>query len=215
MNDVYYAAELEEVCLVDDNQFTLAISNEAGALSFIYNDCDSIVQSIMHIRNRWELSQPSSTSVHPKIRPKDVPGTLLNMALLNLGSSDPNLRTAAYNLLCALTATFDLKIEGQLLETSGLCIPCNNTIFIKHLSETLAANDPHLTLEFLVECVEGFKSSTIELKHLCLEYMTPWLNNLVSLSILFEYPSEVLHAMKLKILMFFGVDKFNFMISRI
>lgn len=41
------------------------------------------------------------------------------MALLNLGSSDPNLRTAAYNQLCALTATFDLKIEGKLLETSG------------------------------------------------------------------------------------------------
>lgn len=58
-------------------------------------------------------------TVHQKIRPKDVPGTLLNMALLNLGSPDPNLRTAAYNQLCALTATFDLKIEGQLLETSG------------------------------------------------------------------------------------------------
>lgn len=41
------------------------------------------------------------------------------MALLNLGSADPSLRTAAYNQLCALTATFDLKIEGQLLETSG------------------------------------------------------------------------------------------------
>ena len=118
-------------------------------------------------------------SVHTKIRPKDVPGTLLNMALLNLGSSDPNLRTTAYNLLCALTTTFDLKIEGQLLETSGLCIPSNNTIFIKHLSETLAANDPHLTLEFLEECIQGFRASTIELKHLCLEYMTPWLNNLV------------------------------------
>lgn len=128
---------------------------------------------------RWELSQPDSMSVHPKIRPKDVPGTLLNMALLNLGSSDPSLRTAAYNQLCALTATFDLKIEGQLLETSGLCIPSNNTIFIKHLSETLAANDPHLTLEFLEECIQGFRVSTIELKHLCLEYMTPWLNNLV------------------------------------
>ena len=40
-------------------------------------------------------------------------------ALLNLGSSDPCLRSAAYNLLCALTQTFDLRIEGQLLETSG------------------------------------------------------------------------------------------------
>lgn len=179
LNDVYYASEIEEVCLVDDNQFTLTISNEAVPLSFIHNDCDSIVQAIIHIRNRWELSQPDSMSVHPKIRPKDVPGTLLNMALLNLGSSDPNLRTAAYNQLCALTATFDLKIVGQLLETSGLCIPSNNTIFIKHLSETLAANDPHLTLEFLEECIQGFRVSTIELKHLCLEYMTPWLKNLV------------------------------------
>ncbi|KAJ6633038.1 Neurofibromin, partial [Pseudolycoriella hygida] len=120
-----------------------------------------------------------SVTVHQKIRPKDVPGTLLNMALLNLGSSDPNLRTAAYNQLCGLTATFDLKIEGQLLKTEGLCIPSNNTIFIKEVSEKLATNEPHLTLEFLEECIQGFQRSTIELKHLCLEYMTPWLKNLV------------------------------------
>ncbi|KAF5294854.1 hypothetical protein FQA39_LY00338 [Lamprigera yunnana] len=179
LNDVYYASEIEEVCLVDDNQFTLTIANESGPLSFIHNDCDAIVQAIIHIRNRWELSQPDSVTVHQKIRPKDVPGTLLNMALLNLGSSDPNLRTAAYNQLCALTATFDLKIEGQLLETSGLCIPSNNTIFIKSISEKLATNEPHLTLEFLEECIQGFRVSSIELKHLCLEYMTPWLGNLV------------------------------------
>ncbi|XP_055698237.1 neurofibromin isoform X4 [Phlebotomus papatasi] len=179
LNDVYYASEIEEVCLVDDNQFTLSIANESGQLSFIHNDCDNIVQAIIHIRNRWELSQPDSVTVHQKIRPKDVPGTLLNMALLNLGSSDPNLRTAAYNQLCALTATFDLKIEGQLLETQGLCIPSNNTIFIKSVSEKLANNEPHLTLEFLEECIQGFQRSTIELKHLCLEYMTPWLKNLV------------------------------------
>lgn len=179
LNDVYYASEIEEVCLVDDNQFTLSIANESGQLSFIHNDCDNIVQAIIHIRNRWELSQPDTITVHQKIRPKDVPGTLLNMALLNLGSSDPNLRTAAYNQLCALTATFDLKIEGQLLETQGLCIPSNNTIFIKSVSEKLANKEPHLTLEFLEECIQGFQRSTIELKHLCLEYMTPWLGNLV------------------------------------
>ena len=178
LNDVYYASEIEEVCLVDDNQFTLTIANESGPLSFIHNDCDAIVQAIIHIRTRWELSQPDSVTVHPKIRPKDVPGTLLNMALLNLGSSDPNLRTAAYNLLCALTQTFDLKIDGQLLETSGLCIPSNNTIFIKQISEKLAANASHLTLEFLEECIQGFRASSIELKHLCLEYITPWLPNL-------------------------------------
>ena len=68
-------------------------------------------------------------------------------ALLNLGSDDPNLRSVAYNLLYALTTTFNLRIEGQLLETSGLCIPANNTIFIVSISKTLAANEHHLTLE--------------------------------------------------------------------
>ena len=157
LNDIYYASEIEEVCLVDDNQFTLTIANESGPLSFIHNDCDSIVQSIIHIRTRWELAQPDMVTVHQKIRPKDVPGTLLNMALLNLGSSEPKLRTAAYNLMCALTSTFDLKIEGHLLETNGVCIPSNNTIFIKSVSETLAKNEPRLTLEFLEECIQGFR----------------------------------------------------------
>lgn len=58
LNDVYYASEIEEVCLVDDNQFTLTISNEAGPLSFIHTDCDTLVSSIFHIRNRWEITQP-------------------------------------------------------------------------------------------------------------------------------------------------------------
>ncbi|XP_039680883.1 neurofibromin isoform X6 [Perca fluviatilis] len=179
LNDVYYASEIEEICLVDESQFTLTMANQGTPLTFMHQECDTIVQSIIHIRTRWELSQPDSIPQHTKIRPKDVPGTLLNIALLNLGSSDPSLRSAAYNLLCALTCTFNLKIEGQLLETSGLCIPANNTLFIVSISKTLAANEPHLTLEFLEECISGFSKSSIELKHLCLEYMTPWLLNLV------------------------------------
>ncbi|KER30811.1 hypothetical protein T265_02851 [Opisthorchis viverrini] len=178
LNDVYYASEIEEVCLVDDNQFTLTISNDNGPLSFIHDACDSIVQAIIHIRTRWALSQPDTHAMHTKIRPRDVPGTLLNIALLNLGSSDPSLRSAAYNLLCALTQTFNLKIEGQLLETNGLCIPGNNTLFISEISKRLAQLEPHLTLEFLDECIQGFSRSSIEMKHLCLEYITPWLRNL-------------------------------------
>nr|XP_049581580.1 neurofibromin isoform X8 [Syngnathus scovelli] len=160
LNDVYYASEIEEICLVDESQFTLTMANQGTPLTFMHQECDAIVQSIIHIRTRWELSQPDSIPQHTKIRPKDVPGTLLNIALLNLGSSDPSLRSAAYNLLCALTCTFNLKIEGQLLETSGLCIPANNTLFIVSISKTLAANEPHLTLEFLEECISGFSKSS-------------------------------------------------------
>ena len=66
-----------------------------------------------------------------------------------------------------------------------MCIPSNNTIFIKMVSEHLASNEPHLTLEFLEECIQGFRSSNIEMKHLCLEYMTPWLPNLTKYHALF------------------------------
>lgn len=92
LNDIYYASEIEEICLVDENQFTLTIANQGTPLTFMHQECESIVHSIIHIRTRWELSQPDSIPQHTKIRPKDVPGTLLNIALLNLGSSDPSLR---------------------------------------------------------------------------------------------------------------------------
>ena len=39
--------------------------------------------------------------------------------MLNLGSRDPSLRLAAYNLLCAVTKAFNLKVEERLLEGTG------------------------------------------------------------------------------------------------
>lgn len=98
LNDVYYASEIEEICLVDESQFTLTMANQGTPLTFMHQECDAIVQSIIHIRTRWELSQPDSIPQHTKIRPKDVPGTLLNIALLNLGSSDPSLRSVPRGL---------------------------------------------------------------------------------------------------------------------
>ena len=44
-------------------------------------------------------------------------------------------RTAANNLLYALTATFHLRINGQFLETAGLCISSKKTLFIKSVSK--------------------------------------------------------------------------------
>lgn len=53
------------------------------------------------------------------ISPNDVPGRLLNMSLLNIGSDDPNLRLAAYNLLYSLSLTFRFDIGNQLLNARG------------------------------------------------------------------------------------------------
>ncbi|XP_020613799.1 neurofibromin-like [Orbicella faveolata] len=179
LNDVYYASEVKGATVEDENLCLLKLANVGPGILLMSNDCEQIVQAVTHVKTRWQLSQPdSSTATSKKIKPKDVPGTLLNMALLNLGTSDPSLRLAAYNLLCSVTKSFNLKIEERLLEGTGLCIPTNNTLFIVGISEKLAAREPQLTLEFLEECIAGFVKSDYELKHLCLEYMAPWLPNL-------------------------------------
>ena len=113
-----------------------------------------------------------------KLEPKDVPGTFLNLALLNLGSTSASLRTSAYKLLSAVKDTFKLRIDRHLESSHDLCIPMNSSEFVVSVSKELAVNEPHLTLEFLSEVVAGFQQYTPAMKQLCLMYMSPWLPNL-------------------------------------
>ncbi|XP_076800619.1 neurofibromin-like isoform X2 [Clavelina lepadiformis] len=184
LNDIYYSNEIELIHPSEESAsfgFTISVGN--SVLLFTHPEASKILEDIRHIRARWELTQPQpEISTHHKISAKDVPGTLLNMALLNFGCSHPMVRLSAYNLLCCLTKSFYLQLEGRLCESEGLCIPANNTLFIVSISNTLAKNESHLTLEFLKECIAGFCSSSDKLKNLCLEYMEPWLFNLPAFS---------------------------------
>jgi hypothetical protein len=82
--------------------------------------------------------------------------------------------------------SFKFKIYLKLTSTSitkssfitGLCIPANNSTFIVQLSDRLAVSETGLTLEFLTEFFVGFYKSSTPQKHLCLQYMAPWLSNL-------------------------------------
>jgi neurofibromin 1 len=119
------------------------------------------------------------------------------MALLNVGSEDPGLRLAAYNLLYSLSLSFRFDIGNQLLNAKGLfqtihsisftnlslhisdlCIPSNSSDFIVNISESLAKSELHLTLEFLNEAFVGFAKSNEPMRQLSLDYMVPWLRNL-------------------------------------
>lgn len=66
----------------------------------------------------------------------------------------------------------------MLIKTLGLCIPANSSEFIVGISESLANSEIHMTLEFLNEAFVGFAKSNEATKHLCLDYMAPWLPNL-------------------------------------
>ena len=135
---------------------------ESNSGSFVFESC--VPQSVMpvlrcHRRSNavalTEINVQSSSCCGFSSRVE----SFFSPSIFTLTQIGP-CRSAAYNLLCALTCTFNLKIEGQLLETSGLCIPANNTLFIVSISKTLAANEPHLTLEFLEECISGFSKSS-------------------------------------------------------
>ena len=126
------------------------------------------------------------------IRPSDVPGTLLNVAMLNLSSGDEALRLGAHNLINELSGFFKwdmalsvLKVTGEL-ETSGeisflvgLNIPQNFLSFVYSLSSSLARSAPQLTPEFLKEWTIGFaRGNDISQKCAALHYVAPWLANL-------------------------------------
>ncbi len=90
--------------------------------------------------------------------------------MLNLGSTEPWLRVAAYRLLCAVKETFKLELDIHLDDSHGIqinyfkrsihfyvivrtfidvCIPMNSTSFVLDVSKQLAVKESHLTLEVL------------------------------------------------------------------
>jgi neurofibromin 1 len=160
---------------------------------------------ILYIQFLLQRKENFDSNIKPEnhgIRPADVPGRILNMALLNIGSEDPGLRLAAYHLLYSLSISFRFSVAHQLMSARGklsflhlcvrlltlsetifldLCIPFNSVDFTRRISENLAASEAHLTLEFLNECIVGYNRSSTESARqlLTLEYMVPWLRNLV------------------------------------
>ncbi|KAG9288022.1 hypothetical protein G9A89_017617 [Geosiphon pyriformis] len=184
LNDVYHICEIEDISLSShknaDNEFVIKQDNGRSSIAFTSPKRDQIMQVILASKTRFQLTK-SANVTERVIRPKDVPGTLLNIALLNFGSDDPNLRLAAYNLLAALSISFNFDVRNQLLSAKGLGIPANNS-FVVTLSERLARSEPHLTIEFLDEFFVGFRISSTQSKYFCLQYMAPWLLNLANYS---------------------------------
>ncbi|KAI8801315.1 hypothetical protein BJ742DRAFT_685193 [Cladochytrium replicatum] len=202
VNDVYHISDVEDVVTWsssksngdDGGEFQIQSTTPPDtsgnsntitvltAMTFASPKRELILQGIRAAKARYQLSRgvgPQYLNAgRRELRPNDVPGTLLNMGLLNIGSDDANLRWSSYNLLYSLSKSFNFDIGNELLVAKGLCIPINNQGFVLAISKRLAASEPNLTLEFLIECGHGFQRSNKELKHYCLEYMAPWLPNL-------------------------------------
>ncbi|KAJ1554995.1 Ras GTPase activating protein ira2, partial [Nowakowskiella sp. JEL0078] len=196
LNDVYHISEIEDIfgtpSKLDDQEFVIRISEKiistnglspqgkkTTAIIFGSAKKELIISAIRDAITRYQLL--NSTKLlkdQTELRPSDVPGKILNMALLNICSDNPTLQTKSYNLLCAICSSYDYNVGNQLLSADGLFIPMNNHGFVTTISAKIAKVADNLTLDFLLECCLGLSRSKEEQKFSCIEYMSPWLPNL-------------------------------------
>ncbi|CAO1638983.1 unnamed protein product [Sympodiomycopsis kandeliae] len=183
-NDIFHLADIDDVRSVsirgDDNTFFLTC--HGGEVAFLFNSRErvQIVEALREARARVSRIR-STRSLDRTLLPSDVPGTLLNMAMLNITSEHQALRMSAYNLLCALSTSFNFGASAarkRLLSSKGLALPGNTMGFVAELSREFAIAAPGVTLEFFVSFFEGFAGAAGNQKVMCLHYMSPWLSNL-------------------------------------
>lgn len=75
-----------------------------------------MVHIIRSARSRLKEDTPLNSRI---LRPTDVPATLLNVALLNLTSSNETLRMGAYVLVNELSQFFKYSLASRVLKVSG------------------------------------------------------------------------------------------------
>lgn len=184
-NEVFHLSEIDDVRAIsirgDDNTFF--VTCRGGTISYLFNSRDrtEIVQALRQAKARVSRFRTTKT-LERTLLPSDVPGTLLNMAMLNITSDNYELRLSAYELLCALSTSFNFGASNarkRLLAVKGLALPANTMSFVSELSRDFAVAAPGVTLEFLLSFFEGFERATLSQKTMCLQYMAPWLSNLV------------------------------------
>eukprot|EP00743_Colponemidia_sp_Colp-15_P006314 GILK01006793.1.p1 GENE.GILK01006793.1~~GILK01006793.1.p1 ORF type:complete len:2194 (+),score=417.78 GILK01006793.1:164-6583(+) len=171
-----------------NTMLTLQYKDTTGRLASIVLTspaAQQIIRTVRMFKVRYEQSEAGNRSQTQMSRtgtfkPSDVPGALLNMALINLGSKEEGARRAAYNLLAQLRGTFGFTAAGlPMVEGDEVTVPRLSGPSVVAMSRALATSEPHLTMEFLREALQGFRMRRLpnHLRHMCLEYMSPWLPN--------------------------------------
>ena len=127
VNDIFLLAEIEEAnaSFHTDEESAFGIKTENGKVAMFFSSPKrlDILTTIKAAKSKQMKDHSPSKLNERIIRPEDVPGTLLNIALMNMGSSDHSLRISAYNLLCALCQTFRFNVDRHFISARGLLMP--------------------------------------------------------------------------------------------
>ncbi|KAJ2855048.1 Ras GTPase activating protein ira2 [Coemansia erecta] len=155
----------------------VSIQFEGGNAPLIFSSPKSelMFKAIRSARSRFTNHNNTPTVQERAIRPADVPGTLLNVALLNCGSENSALRISAYRMLISVVATFNMDVGHELAFASDLCLPPNPLQFIFRICTRLSISAPDMTLELLSEALLAFTKCAQNMKPWILHYIQPWL----------------------------------------
>ena len=181
VNDIFRLGDVDEaptsIQSEDDSAFGLRADNGKIVMYFTSPKKLDVLQTMRGAKQKCK--DPRSLKPYERlIRPQDVPGTLLNLALTNLASPDPVLRFSSYNLLGSLCRTFKFSAASKLMCTKDVSVPLDPSFFIIGISRQLAETEPQLTSDFLNEFFVGWESFSDYQKPLSLAYMAPWLPGL-------------------------------------
>jgi neurofibromin 1 len=182
VNDIFRLGDVDEaptsIQTEDDSAFGLRADNGKIVMYFTSPKKADVLQAIRAAKAKYGKDTKATKSFERLIRPQDVPGTLLNLALTNLATPDPVLRLSSYNLLSALCKAFKFTAASKLMSTRDISVPLEPSQFIIKISKSLAQTEPQLTADFLNEFFVGWDSFLEEQKPLSLAYMAPWIPGL-------------------------------------
>lgn len=124
----------------------------------------------------------------------NVTATLLQIGMISSIYEEDDLRESGLELLGAICNYLDydgpaiVPMRGLPFSPasytcgsfeSGALISRQTSFLVIQLSERLSQHAPQLTLDFLIEVAVGMERSTVQQKIHCLQYMSPWVKNLV------------------------------------
>lgn len=171
IDDVYNVAAGRET-----GEFVIRRHDNGRTMLFASRDREEIVKAIRTSKNNLNTEGKYGGRDHFS-QLGDISATLMNVALLNLGAENEQLRSSAYELLCSVCHYLEYK-DIRLVTSRGFFIPANNSAFAAYFSDKLATHAPHLTLDFLSEFVRGFNKATASQQVASLNYLHPWVSNL-------------------------------------
>lgn len=123
VNDIFRLGEIEEsaTTIQADDEHAFGLRADAGKIVMCFTSAKKadVLQTIRGAKGRYGKDSRTHKPLERLVRPQDVPGTMLNLALTNLAGPDHVLRLASYNLLGALCRAFEFGAVERLVCSRG------------------------------------------------------------------------------------------------